>query len=109
MGFDRGDIVAHIHLWPSEAGGRASATPSHAFGCLLTMAGRNFDVRLNLSETGPLAPGQHTTVPLRFLDREAAAAYCAVGRSFELREVGVIGTGVIEAVLMAQPAALATH
>jgi hypothetical protein len=62
----------------------------------MTIEGKNLDVRLNLESTGSLSPGQTATVPISFLDLEYAKPYCVVGRKFSLREINVIGDGVID-------------
>lgn len=56
---------------------------------------RNFDVRLRLDLVGSLRPGQEALVPISFYDPECAKDVVAVGQSFKLRELNVIGEGVV--------------
>jgi hypothetical protein len=58
----------------------------------------NFDVRLHLEEMGAISPGQTAKIPIRFLDRENAKKHCNVGKKFSLREIVLIGNGVIDEV-----------
>ena len=99
------DIIAIVHLFPTDAGGRHGPTPGGKFNCLMVIGGKNFDVRLHLESTGPLSPGQTARVPISFLDREHAKKYCSVGKGFILREVNPIGDGVIVEVAFLDDAA----
>jgi hypothetical protein len=92
-----GDILATVTFYPTDAGGRRGPTPAKWFGCIITMDEQNyFDVRLLLEHTGPVAPGQTVTVPIKFLDLENAKTSCAVRRKFFIREINFIGEGIIE-------------
>lgn len=93
------DIVATVNLFPTEAGGRRGPTPDGKFNCLMTINEKNFDVRLHLEKTGKLLPGQTAKVPISFLDLEYAQKYCSIGTKFLLRELNVIGDGVIDEIL----------
>jgi hypothetical protein len=62
----------------------------------MVMDETNFDVRLHLESTGPISPGQTATIPISFLDRELAKRHCSIGKTFLLREVGPIGSGVVD-------------
>jgi hypothetical protein len=90
------DIIATVHLFPTDAGGRRGPTPPGKFNCLMVIEEKNFDVRLHLEATGAMAPGQTAKVPISFLDRECAKKYCSVGKTFVLREVRPIGDGVMD-------------
>lgn len=60
---------------------------------------KNLDVRLHLENIGSISPGQTVRVPISFLDREYAKPYCSVGKKIFLREVNIIGDGMIEEVI----------
>src|SRR4051812_13245256 len=90
----RPDAVAIVALLPSDQGGRAGPTPADWFGCVLGVAGRNFDVRLLLD--APLRPGEARRVGLAFLNPEAARSTLGPGASFSLWEGREIGLGRIE-------------
>lgn len=90
------DIIATVTLFPTDAGGRRGPTPDGKFSCLMIIDEKNLDVRLHLEKIGSISPGQTVRVPISFLDREYAQTYCSVGKKFFLREVNIIGDGVIE-------------
>jgi hypothetical protein len=94
------DIRATITLFPSDAGGRQKPTPKDWLHCILVMDDKNFDVRLDVTETNGLSPGQTACIPIHFLDSENARPHLGVGKSFLLREGHVIGNGIIEEVYM---------
>ena len=94
------DIIATVNLLSTDAGGRQGLTPAEKFNCILVIDERNFDVRLHLDRTGAISPGQTATVPISFLDREYAREYCSIGKTFILREVSQIGSGVVDKVLL---------
>lgn len=93
------DIIAKVNLFSSDAGGRQGPTPPERFSCLMVIDGKNFDVRLHLEDSGPVAPGKTVRVPISFLDREYAREFCSVGKAFVLRETRPIGEGMIEELL----------
>jgi hypothetical protein len=97
------DVTAIVALLPSDQGGRAGPTPADWFGCVLTAAGRNFDVRLQLGT--PLRPGEVRRVAITFLDPAAALSALGPGTPFGLWEGGEIGLGRIEQVRTAGPLA----
>lgn len=66
----------------------------------MTIDEQNFDVRLHLEKIGSISPGQKITrVPISFLNLKLARKHCSVGKRFSLREVKVIGDGIIEEML----------
>ena len=91
-----GDLAVTLSLFPTDKGGRLGPTPNVWFGCLMVIDGKNFDVRLDLREVGSISPGQTVNVPVSFLDWEFAKDYCTLGKKFFLREVHMIGEGLIE-------------
>jgi hypothetical protein len=90
------DAIASIRLLATNEGGRRSPTPDDRLGCIMVIGGRNLDVRLDLSRTGSLKPGQSATVPMRFLDREFARCFVTLGATFKLRDGRIIGEGSID-------------
>ena len=93
------DIVASVHLYTTEEGGREGPTPPERFGCLLEVGSSAFDCRMLLGESGPLHPGTTARIPIKFLDFDAVRDLLHVGRKFTLRELRQIGEGTVEEVL----------
>src|SRR4051794_36896621 len=90
------DAIAVVALLPTDQGGRAGPTPEKWFGCVLTIGGQNYDVRLELDR--PPVPGAARRVALHFLDPRSALAGATPGTPFDLWECGTIGFGRIEKV-----------
>lgn len=86
------DIRAEIHLYRTDEGGRKDPTTSDHFGCPAEIAGEFFDCRLLLDETGSLAPGSTTVIPIKFLRPDFALPLLKVGSQFKLWEGRYIGT-----------------
>ena len=68
---------------------------------MMVINDKTFDVRLYLDRTGPLTPGKTADeVPIRFLFPEDAARHVGIGKKFVLREMQLIGEGVVKRILM---------
>jgi translation elongation factor EF-Tu-like GTPase len=93
------DVIANIRLFSKGEGGREGPTRSDNFGCLFEYNGENFDCRLLLDRVGPIAPGQHATVEVKFLRPELIKPRLQVGSRFSLREGKTIGEGVVESIV----------
>jgi hypothetical protein len=93
------DIVARIHFYSSEAGGRKGPTATSFFGCPLEFEGEKFDCRLLLEENGPVKPGQTVSVPIAFLYPELVKPRLTAGSRFTLWEMRTIADGIVESVL----------
>ena len=89
------DILAEISLLPTQAGGRKDPTPVTWLGCPVQVDGKYFDARIDLSELGPVEPGQTVRVPLKFLCPEVALVHFVAGKVFALWEGRVIGSGKV--------------
>lgn len=98
------DVRANVTFLSSGSGGRAGPTTPSRFGCLMQVGRRFFDVRLDLSEIGPISPGQSAFVPISFLDPDFAGQYCKVGATFKLKETRIIGSGTITESCLLTPA-----
>lgn len=92
------DVIVDLNLYPE--GGRKSSTPPDHLGCILEYENENFECRLLLGETGPLAPGAQARVPLKFLKPDLIKGRLHVGDRFRLREAKYIGEGVFEEILL---------
>jgi hypothetical protein len=91
----RPDVMATVRLLSTEEGGRSSATPPEVFKCVFEFEGEGFDCALLLSEVGPLAPGDETTVPVAFLFPEYVKGRLQRGSRFRLWEGKHIAEGEI--------------
>jgi hypothetical protein len=90
------DLIAKVHLLPTSQGGRAGPTRADKHHCIMIVGDHNLDVRLELDQIGSLRPGQEAVVPIRFADPEFAKKFVNEGTTFKLREVGIIGEGVVQ-------------
>jgi hypothetical protein len=96
---EQGDIIATINLLPSDSGGRHSPTPEDKFHCLMIMEEKNYDVRIHLKGIGSISPGQTVRIPISFLCWDVAKHVCFAGKRFFLRELKLIGDGVIDEII----------
>ncbi len=96
---DQPDIIASVKFYPTEKGGRKGPTPPVTFRCLSEFEGEKFDCALFLNESGPLAPGESATVPIKFLFPELVKPRLKVGSRFKLWEMRTIAEGVVEQIL----------
>jgi hypothetical protein len=90
------DILATVHFYTSDEGGRQTPTPSDKLNCILEFEGEYFDCRLLLNETGPLLPGQEASVPIKFLYPDLIKPKLKLGDKFRLRESKTIAEGVVD-------------
>jgi len=91
------DVIAKIQFYSEAQGGRKTATPSNYLGCIFVFEGNNFECRLLLQDIGPIPPGGEATVPIKFLWPETKKKL-QVGSRFNLREIKIIGEGIIESI-----------
>lgn len=89
------DIIAQVTLLSTTEGGRQGPTPSNYFGCPLGFENEYFDVRLDLSEVGSVAPGDTVRVPAKFLCPDLIKNRLSVGCVFILWEGKKIGEGKV--------------
>lgn len=91
------DIIATVHLYATQEGGRSVPTPSDKFGCPLMYepnAPEAWDFRMDLSTIGALSPG-HTyfEVPAGFLSPDLVLHQLTVGTRLYMWEgAKIIGT-----------------
>jgi hypothetical protein len=96
----KGDVVAHVTLYETWRGGRRGPTPRDEFGCKTVIDDEVLDIKLYFDAVGLLRPGQSADVVIRFLYADHARKHVAVGKTFKLREINVIGEGIIDRVTM---------
>jgi len=90
-------FVAELTFLPTSDGGRKGPTPADWFGCPLQFESARYDVRFDLSHSGPIKPGDTVQVPGRFLVPDLILSKLKVGSVFQLWELQVIAHGrVIE-------------
>ena len=89
-------ILTTVRFYKTEEGGRKGATPPTNFRCLFQYGGREFDCLLDLKETGSFSPGQEGVIPIQFLCPDLLVDSLAVGSKFHLREIRVVGEGVVK-------------
>ena len=94
MKFDP-DILAEVTLLLTEEGGRAGPTLPDMFGCPLGFQDKFFDMRMDLTEIGRLAPGSTAKVPIRFLCPDLVVPRLRVGSEFTLWEGKTLGSGFV--------------
>lgn len=93
------DIVAKVHFYGTERGGRNQPTPINIYRCLFEFEGEKFDCGLHLDMIGPIAPGETTTVPITFIFSEMIKPRLKVGNQFTLSELRTIAEGIVEEIL----------
>lgn len=86
------DAVLDVSMLSTAEPGRNGPTPPKQFGCIFEMHGKYYDCRLDLSETGPLSPGQRAMVPVAFLHPEDVLPYLSEGAVCSLREAHTIAS-----------------
>src|SRR5437762_2736828 len=96
----RPDIIASLHFFGTDEGGRNGPTPPKIFRCPLEFDGEKFDCVLHLEETGPLSPGSKATLPITFLFPELIKPRLRIGNEFTLWEMRTIADGVVDEVLL---------
>lgn len=89
------DALVELRLFPSDAGGRAGPTPPGWWGCPLSINGDLFDGRFDLSETGPLQPGESRVVPVKFLSPDIVRTRITGGQELQVWEGGFIGEAAV--------------
>ena len=89
------DIIAEVHLFTTENGGRNGPTPTKLFGCPAEIQGSFFDCHLILGEFECLAPGDTAALPIKFLSPEIVLQMLKVGDEFRLWELRYIGTAKV--------------
>jgi len=96
------DVVASVHLFRAEDGGRQSSTPDNYLSCPLEVKNRYYDCRMLLFDVGRISPGMSAIVSIVFLDRESALTVFKEGVDFRIWEGKVIGTGRVKQVVRQQ-------
>jgi hypothetical protein len=81
------EIVADLQFLSTAEGGRRGPTPDRVFGCPLEYDGELFDCRLDLSEIGPVSPGQRVTVSIQFLSPQRIVPRLSAGCAISLWEM----------------------
>jgi hypothetical protein len=94
-----GNVVASVELFTTDAGGRAGPTEPTKLGCLMSVDGHNFDVRLHLEDTGPIFSWRESPGPHWFSRLGQRGKFHLRRKPFILRELRAIGRGVIEEVM----------
>jgi hypothetical protein len=81
------DLVARVHLYRTEEGGRGNTITGGRFGCPLVYDGEAFDCRILLGQGGAsLAPGQTADVFIKFLRPDLIKPRLQAGSRFKLWE-----------------------
>ena len=93
------DIMAVVHLLPTEYGGRSVPTPSDRFGCLFDYKGEYFESILLLYDIGSIGPGAEKEVPILFLSPEVIKHRLKAGDVFRLWEGRTIAHGRVTKLL----------
>jgi hypothetical protein len=88
-------IIADIEFLTTEEGGRRTTFTAEQYGCPFGFKGEYFECRVDLSSVGPLPPGGHARVPIRFFHPELVLSRLVPGSSFTLWEGKTIGRGKV--------------
>lgn len=88
------EVAAEIELFPTDRGGRASATPEGTWRCSLKVGDRLADCRMYFGEGVSLAPGGATTVRIRFLS-PANISLVQDALDFVIWEGRAVGKGTV--------------
>ena len=97
------DAIVDVGLFTTEQGGRRGPTPPRAFGCPLGFNGEYFDCRFDLSESGPLRPGETARVPVTFLFPALIVPWLRPGSELVLWEGKAIGRARVAEILEPHP------
>jgi len=84
-------------FFPTALGGRQGPTSADRYACIFEVDNEYFDCRLLLDDVGPIWPGSHARVPIKFLFSELIMPNLSIGKEFYLKEIRRIGRGVIQA------------
>jgi hypothetical protein len=96
----KADLLVDLEFLTSEEDGRNGPTPRDCFRCAFEFEGEFFDCRLDLRESGSLAPGSRARVALRFLRTEMIVPRLLPGAVFTLWEMRTIARGRVVEVLV---------
>ena len=81
------DVIARVHLFRTEEGGRGNTITAQHFGCPFRYDGEAFDCRILLDQVGvSLAPGATADVPIKFLRPDLIKPRLQAGARFKLWE-----------------------
>src|SRR2546423_750063 len=97
-------ILADIELLTTDSGGRSTTLSAQSYGCPLGFEGAYFECRLDLSEVGPLDPGDRARVPIRFFHPELILPRLTRGSEFTLWEGKTVGRGTVVELLYGRSA-----
>jgi len=90
------DVVARIHLYRTEDGGRGNTIIGARFGCPFVYDDEAFDCRILLDQFGTsLAPGQTAQVAIKFLNPEFVKPRLQIGSRFKLWEGKAFADGEV--------------
>ena len=89
------DIIAEIHFYSENEGGRDIPTPDNFFGCPMIINGNFYDCRLLLGNIGSVKPGDKIIVPIKFLDSQKVLGLLKQDDKFELWEMRNIAEGKV--------------
>jgi len=81
------DVLARVHLYRTEEGGRGNSITIGRFGCPFFYNGEAFDCRILLDQVGiTLSPGDTAEVPIKFLRPDLVKQRLQAGAKFKLWE-----------------------
>jgi hypothetical protein len=92
-------IIANIHFYGTNEGGRKGPIVPPHFGCIFEIGGHSHDCRLLLQNAKPIKPGEIVVLPIQFLRPELLLPKLLLGRKFFLWEGGHIAEGEVVEIL----------
>ena len=92
-------IVANLHFYmPNEGGRKVAVSPPH-FGCVFEIGGQSHDCRLLLPNAKPIRPGDTVRLPIQFVFPKLVLPKLSLGQKFFLWELGHIAEGEVIEIL----------
>ena len=93
------DILATVHFYKTEEGGRKGPTPMEFFACPFVFQGKLYDCRLLLWDHGSIFPGDTVKgVPIKFIFPDVLSKIKEKDK-FNLWEGGIKAEGIIEKII----------
>ena len=93
------DIIAKIHFYKTEEGGRNGPTPSNIFRCPAEINGEKFDCAIEIGKDERVAPGNTITASVSFLSAKVVRPMLKVGSKFKLWESRFIADCTVEEII----------
>src|SRR5579872_823008 len=91
----RAHIIAKIHFYATDRGGRKVAIPPPHFGCPFEIDNRSYDCRVMIQKKQPVQPGVTNLFPVEFIRPDLVVPKLSIGQTFFLWEGRHIAEGEV--------------